>query len=279
MKDEKIQVRRRELKFAARTVTNIWEEVPSMHNPFLAESCRCHGYDLLELARKKSFLDVLYLLFRGEFPSVEQVQMLEALMIGLINPGPRHPATRAAMNAGVGKTNSVHILPIALSVLGGAYLGGEEVEAGIRFIRQNQNTEATLIAEELLATRKRTEGDCHVAPGFGSRFGGIDPVPQNLAALLYSLSACGKALRWGADFVHVLNKRGMGWLTTGVAACVFCDLGFHPQAGAGLFQIFCAPGLLAHGLELASPYKSITAMPFLDAEHYVIAPKAKKRNS
>ncbi|MBI5559533.1 MAG: citrate synthase [Deltaproteobacteria bacterium] len=278
MGDEKIQVRRRDLKFATRTVTKIWEEVPSAHNPFLAERCRCHGYDLFGLIRTRSFIDVLYLLFRGELPSPEQAQMIESLMIGLINPGPRHPATRAAMNAGVGKTNSVHILPIALSVLGGAYLGGEEVEAAIRFIRQNQSREAALVAEELLATRNNGEGDCHIAPGFGSRFGGIDPVPQELAVLLCSLPACGKALRWGTDFVNALGREGMGWLASGVAACVFCDLGFQPQAGAGLFQLFCAPGLLAHGLELASPYKSIAAMPFLDEEHYVIAPEAKKRN-
>ncbi|MFH1217754.1 MAG: citrate synthase [Pseudomonadota bacterium] len=278
MIDKKIKVRRRDQKFTTRTVTKIWDEVPAAHNPFLAESCRCHGYDLLELAKKRSFPDVLYLLFRGELPSVEQAQLLETLVIGLINPGPRHPATRAAMNAGVGKTNSVHILPIALSVLGGAHLGGEEVEAAIRFIRQNQNKEATMIAENLLSTKKKSEGDCHVAPGFGSRFGGIDPVPQKLAAMLSALSGCGKALKWGTEFADVLHKEEMGWLATGVAACVFCDLGFQSQAGAGLFQLFCAPGLLAHGLELAGPYKSITAMPFLDEEHYVIAPEAKKRN-
>lgn len=265
------------MKFASRTVTKIWEEVPAAHNHFLAERCRCHGYDLAELAKKRNFVDVLYLLFRGELPTTAQAQMLETLMIYLINPGPRHPATRAAMNAGVGKTNSVHILPIALSVLGGTHLGGEEVEAGIRFIRQHQYADAALVAEKLLAIKESSEGDCHIAPGFGSRFGGIDPVPQQIAALLYSLSGRGKALQWGRDFVHTLNMEGMGWLATGVAACVFCDLGFQPQAGAGLFQLFCAPGLLAHGLELASPYITIAAMPFLDEEHYVIAPEAKKR--
>ncbi len=265
------------MKFASRTVTKIWEEVPAAHNPFLADRCRCHGYDLAELAKKRNFVDVLYLLFRGELPSPAQAQMLETLMICLINPGPRHPATRAAMNAGVGKTNAVHILPIALSVLGGAHLGGEEVEAGIRFIRRHQHAEAAVVAKKLLASRENSEGDCHIAPGFGSRFGEIDPVPQQMAALLYELSGRGKALQWGRDFAHSLIKEGMGWLATGVAASVFCDLGFLPQAGAGLFQLFCAPGLLAHGLELASPYTSITAMPFLDEEHYVIAQEAKKR--
>jgi citrate synthase len=66
----------------------------------------------------------------------------------------------------------------------------------------------------------------------------------------------------------------MGWLSTGVAAAAFCDLGFHPRVGAGLYQLLCAPGLLAHGFELAN--KPITAMPFLDEEHYVIDQNAKK---
>jgi citrate synthase len=60
----------------------------------------------------------------------------------------------------------------------------------------------------------------------------------------------------------------MGWLTTGVAAAVFCDLGFQPKIGGALFQLLGAPGLAAHGLELAN--KPITAMPYISDENYVI---------
>jgi len=271
------QVRKRDIAFARHIVTKIWQEVPSEDNPYIASTCKCHGYDLLELSEKCSFAEVLYLLLLGELPNPNQAKLLETLMVGLINPGPRHPATRAAMNAGVGKTDPTHFLPIGLSVLSGAHLGGKEVEESMRFLRHNQkNVPEKVVVDLLQDSSLHTEGDRHIAPGFGSRFGSIDPLPRKIASLCAPLAEKDKALNWGLDFAEALSKRNMGWLSTGVAAAVFCDLGFHPRAGGGLFQLINAPGLLAHGLEMAN--KSISAMPFLDEDHYIIEPEAKKRH-
>ena len=274
------KVQKRPRKFTNRSITRIWDEQASEHNPFLAEHCRCHGYDLLELMRQCSFPEVLYLLFRGELPTKEQSRLLETLMIAFINPGPRHPATRAAMYAGIGKTNTSRILPIASSVLGGAHLGSEEVEAAMLFLKRNYRSAPAHIVGDLierLPEGEAKQGDFHVAPGFGSRFGGIDPLPRKIAAILADMSESTSALHWGCSLVTELTPYNIGWLVPGVAAAVFVDLGFLPQAGAGLFQLICSPGLLAHGLELACPYTPITAMPFLDEEHYIIEPEARKR--
>lgn len=275
MTKQKIHVRKRNEQFTDRTVTRIWQEEPLLENPYLAEKCRCHGYDILELAKKRSFVDVLFLLFQGELPDKNQEKLLEVLMISLINPGPRHPATRAAMNAAVGKANPAHILPAGLAVLSGAHLGGEEVLMAMRFLRKNCRKNAAECANERLSLSRPDEGDWHIAPGFGSRFGGIDPIPQQIGDLLSDFSATSKAFTWGQEFVAAIRPHGMGWLDTGLAAAVFCDLEFHYRAGAGLFQILRAPGILAHGLELAN--KPRTAMPFLDEEHYVIAEQARKK--
>ncbi|OGQ97271.1 MAG: hypothetical protein A2521_16005 [Deltaproteobacteria bacterium RIFOXYD12_FULL_57_12] len=276
MNDDRTIVEKRDIVFASRTVTKIWEEVPSPANPYLADCCRCHGYDILELAASRSFPETIFLLFQGELPTRPQAELFETLMVGLINPGPRHPATRAAMNAGVGKTSPVHILPIGLTVLGGSVNGGEEVEAAMRFIRKNSaNDPAVLVAELMDSAGESGDGDLHVAPGFGSHFGGIDPMPAGLADLLLGLPGSGNALAWGSDVARLLADHNQGWRTTGIAAAVFCDLGFLPRVGIGLFQLLCAPGLLAHGMELYP--KPIHAMPFLDKEHYVIAEEARTR--
>jgi citrate synthase len=92
--------------------------------------------------------------------------------------------------------------------------------------------------------------------------------------LLATLPGNGDTVAWGTAFVEALTPHGLGWLGPGIAAACLRDLGFSPWAGAGLFQLICAPGILAHGLELAD--KPITAMPFLDEEHYVIAAEARK---
>ena len=266
-KDSKPVIKSRHEAFVDRVATRIWQEVPTAHNPYIAESCQCHGYDTLELARKRSFSDVIFLLQIGELPTAPQSQLFETLLVSLSNPGPRHPATRAAMNAGVGKTDPALILPISQSVMSGDYLGGGEVSTSMAFLRENRKNVPDQVARELIAHNKRPdEGDWHIAPGFGSRFGGIDIVPERIASLLMTLPGKGSTLDWANEFVKPLREHNLGWLSTGVAAAVFLDLGFHPRAGAGLFQITSSPGLLAHGLELAN--KPRTALPFPDDDHY-----------
>lgn len=264
------RVRSRNEPFVERTATRIWSEQPSADNPYIATHALCYGYDLFELMDKRSFVDVFYLLFRGELPTKSDAQLLQSLMIALINPGPRHPATRAAMNVGVGKTDPAHILPIASAVLGGDYLGGGVIESSMRFLRKQQNTDPQDFAHSFLLQHKppqNAEAE-KLIPGFGQRHGGIDLLTKNIATQLLKLDAAGKALQWGSELAAQLEAEGFGWQVTGLAAAVFADLGFHPRAGGSLFQLLGAPGLVAHGIELAN--KPITAMPFVSDENYVI---------
>ncbi len=263
------KVERRDEQFAEKVATKIWLETPSQDNSYLTEEAYCHGYNLMELMEKRSFVDVLYLLHRSELPSKAEAELLEQLMIALINPGPRHPATRAAMTAGVGKTDTQHILPIALSIYGGEHIGGAAIEPAMRFLRKHRRKSPQEIVEELFTNNQPpTEGDWHIAPGFGSRFNGIDPMPAKIAKQLLKLNGAGDTLRWAELFVESLTSHNQGWLITGIAAAVFTDLGFSPRAGAGLFQLFAAPGLLAQAVELSG--KPVTAMPFPKDEDYVI---------
>ncbi len=269
MKREQHQVISRNESFAQRQRTRIWQETPDKENPFVAESCLCHGYDLLELMEKRSFIDVLFLLFQGELPNSDKEKLLESLMIALINPGPRHPATRAAMLTGVGKTDPVHILPISLSILGGNHLGAGEIEGAMRFLRTQIKKDPVQVAQEILSQQESPEtGDWHPAPGFGNRFGDIDSLSCQMATQLAKLPGAGPVLAWGNIFSEALHPHKMGWLATGLAAAVFSDLGFQPRMGGGLFQLLCAPGLLAQGLELTN--KPITAMPFPKDEDYIL---------
>lgn len=264
-------VRSRNEPFVERTATRIWHEQVSADNPYIAANVLCHGYNLLELMEKRSFVDVFYLLFRGDLPTKAEAQLLQALMIALINPGPRHPATRAAMNAGVGKTDPVHILPIASAIMGGEFQGAGEIEKAMRFFRKQKNADPQAIAESFVEQQKLPEPDSDIEsflPGFGQHYGGVDLLAKKIAMHLASLDGAGSALHWGCQLAEQLEPRGIGWLNTGIAAAVFSDLGFQPRAGGSLFQLLSAPGMVAHGLELAN--KPITAMPFVSDENYVI---------
>lgn len=257
------RVTRRNDAFVDKTETRIWSETPSDSNPYLSQQNLCHGYDIIELASKRSFTDVLYLLFRGELPDKNESRLLQTLLILFINPGPRHAATRASMTAAVSKADPGHLLPISLSLLGAADVG-----ESIRFLRGAKRKPATDLAAELIAEMEpESDGDLIISPGFGSCYGSIDEISLKYAETLLECPGKHDTLEWGMEFAATLNKSNMGWLTTGVVAAALSDLGFRPNAGVGLYQTLSAPGLLAHGLELAN--KPLTAMPFISDDNYV----------
>ena len=119
--------------------TQICLEIPDNTNPFICSEQYLAGYNTLSLAKSSYFVDVLLLLFNLDLPLKHEKHLLETLMIGLINPGPRHPATKAAIAAGLSKTNPEHILPIAASTIGGERGGAKEVFLSHQFIKQHLN--------------------------------------------------------------------------------------------------------------------------------------------
>lgn len=260
------KVKTRNEAFVEKTETRICYEEPSDDNPYITKNSHCHGYDILELAKKRSFVDVLYLLFRGELPTPENSKILEHLMIALINPGPRHPATRAAMNTAVGKTDPAHILPIGLTIMGGQHAGASEVEPAMRFLRKHRKKPVKDVIESLV--KEKISSENLLTPGFGSKFGSIEILPQKFVEQILQLPGDHQTLIWANEFCIKVNALNIGWLPTGLAAAVLSDLGFQPRTCIGIFQLLSAPGLLAHGMELAN--KPVTAMPFISDENYVI---------
>lgn len=259
-------VKRRDDVFASKSKTKIWLEKSSDDNPYIAETSFCHGYEIFDLMENCSFVEVLFLLFKGELPSIEQATLLEKLMIGLINPGPRHPATRAAMNTGIGKTNPVHILPIAATIMGGERDCAGAVECCMRFFRKQFRLPVAHSLDQIRYPLEKQQWS--EIPGFGQVYGGIDLQAEKLASYLNTLDAAGEVLKWGGQFSRSLQSYGAGWLNVGVAAAVFGDLGFHPKLGGPLFQLLTAPGLIAHGVEYVS--KPLTAMPYVKDDNYAI---------
>ncbi|TQV84662.1 citrate synthase [Exilibacterium tricleocarpae] len=258
MSSTSANVRSRGEKFTPRIETKITREIPAAHNPYLVRQSRLHGYDHLELMRDHELSDVIFLLFRGELPDHHERQLFRRLMIGLINPGPRHPATQASITAGVGKTMSVNVLPIALSIFGGEFDGAATVEDAMRFLRRASRKPA----------RDCAESDATQLPGFGTLYGDPDPYAEKLLYTLVDEQA-GKILRWAAQLHEALRSGHLGILKSGLCAAVLADLGFQPRQGNGLMQLMAAPGLLAHGVEFAN--KPLTSMLFEPDDCYEVA--------
>ncbi|EWH11180.1 hypothetical protein DS2_04965 [Catenovulum agarivorans DS-2] len=251
--------------YAKKLSTKIWYEVADEQNPFVAKENYLFGYPYEQLLAKKSYLEMLYLLFTGNLPNSEQKQLLQILFKGLMNFGPRDSATRASMLAGIGKSSPEHILPTGLLAMGGTY-GAAEVEHAYLLIEKMAKVEPKEAADSLL--HSMTADSPRVAPGFGSIYGEIDARTHSLLLKLIELSPDSKIFQWTEMLCQQLHKHNFGIVPTGLTAVVCLKLGIGARESIGLYQLARAPGLLAHGME--QTHKPLTAMPLLEDENYVL---------
>jgi citrate synthase len=117
-----------------------------------------------------------------------------------------------------------------------------------------EDGELVAAAARVLEAR-RTAGD-KVVPGFGHRFHPVDPRVAPLYELLEGAEAKGairgRYARIGRAVEEAL-KLHKGKLIPmnidGITAVVFCELGFEPELGRGLFILSRSVGILAHAWE------------------------------
>lgn len=235
-----------------RVRTRIWMEEPEPGNPFATQAAYCHGYDVFgQMVGAVRWVEMLYLLFRGEAPSAAQSRMLETMAVAIANPGPRDPAVHAAMCAGVGGSVAASALMAALAVGAGQYTGAREVFAAM------QAWEAC--GTDIAAWRRFMEAPradvasawpaCEHVSGFDLHASTTaTPVLQTLQALC----ADGRPTRvaWLMAHREALEALADAPLSmAGVAACALSELGFSPAQGEMLHLLLRLPGAAAHALE------------------------------
>jgi citrate synthase len=233
--------------------TRIWQEEAEPNNAFAALSCHCHGYDVYgDLLVHASWIEYLFLLFRGEAPSAQQAKLLEGLAIALANPGPRDAAVHAAMCGGVGGSTSASCLMAALAVGAGASGGAREVFNAM----EDWQTRGTDLALWQTGLRvKPVDDPTDVWPVAGHPAGfdpyGVrctGPVLQTLAHL--SVLDCASSLAWlQANRIVLETAAGLPLAMFGVAAAALRDLGCTPEQGEMLHLLLRLPGAAVHALE------------------------------
>lgn len=233
--------------------TRIWREEAEADNPFATRAAYCRGYDVYrELVGRARWVEMLFLLFRDNLPSVAALDMLEALAVALANPGPRDPSVHAAMSGGVGGSPAAASLMAALAVGAGRYGGAREVHDAM-----------TLWAEcgtDLDRWSRRLPSGCDEAgediwpspehpPGF-------DPngatTPTIVVQLLHTLAgiAGSPVLAWletNRPALEAIAKCPLA--IAGVAAAAMADLELAPKEGEMLYLLLRLPGAAAHALE------------------------------
>lgn len=246
--------------------TRIWQEEAQADNPFATHTAYCHGYDVYgQMLGRASWVDMLYLLFKGQAPSPAQARLLEALALALANPGPRDPMVHAAMSGGVGGSHAAASLIAALAVGAGQSGGARDVrlamDAWLRWdaapIGDQDARIACLIDHDMppwLATSDsgwpQREHPAGFDPHGVSTAGTVLKALQALAGM-----GVGPRLRWLGEHLGSLEAAAsMPLAMTGLAAAAFADLGFTPLEGEMLHLLLRLPGAAAHALEQQTVY-------------------------
>jgi len=222
---------------------------------------RLRGYAVEDLIGRVGFGAMVYLMTRGELPSREAAELLEAALVAAVDHGPQAPsiaAARMAVTCGVGINNA---MASAINMLGDVHGGaGEQCVAlyndiaarlGVGAAPAERMRAAAAAAVEALAAA----GIKHV-PGFGHRFHPVDPRAPRLLALVDAaaekgivggrFAGIGRAVQ---DVLAGRKKRKIPMNIDGATAVIFAELGFPPPLCRGLFVLSRSVGALAHAWE------------------------------
>ena len=227
-------------------VAQWWATAVSHMEPGVIE---LRGRPVQDLIGQLDLTSMIWLMVRGEVPTPEQAQLLQAALVAGVDHGPQAPSiaiARMAATCGVGLNSA---MASGINVLGDAHGGaGQACVDLLNLVLQLEADGATLA--EAVSTAIAA-GPRHV-PGFGHRFHPIDPRRDPLmsltAAAVRDAVVAGDHLRAGLAIEEHLSRgrRPVPMNIDGATAIIYAELGFPAPLARGLFVLSRSIGILAH---------------------------------
>jgi citrate synthase len=235
--------------------SRIWLEEPEPDDAFACRAAYCHGFDVYgDMLGNAGFIDMLYLLFKGEAPSRGQRDALDLLAVALANPGPREASVHAAMSAGVGGSPAASALMAALAIGAGGASGSRELFRAMQIWDECGTALGAWQGRLSLPNGEGADGpEVWPAPEHPAGFDPLGvstrlPVRQTLAQLV-KLDPGSRCAWLEANLAALEEASGHPLSLVGVAAAAFADLGLSAEQGEMLFLLLRLPGAAAHALE------------------------------
>jgi citrate synthase len=216
---------------------------------------RIRGYPIEQLIGAIHFPAMIWLMLRGELPTDAQTALLDAALVASVDHGPQAPSiaiARMTATCGLGLNGAV---AAGVNALGDVHGGAGQ-----------QCMELCYAVAETwdVGTSLERAVDTHLGavrgfiPGFGHRFHPVDPRAVRLLELVEQAAGAGAVSgrfvtigRAMEAWLEQRRKRLIPMNIDGATAVVFCELGFPPDLGRGLFILSRAVGILAHASEQA----------------------------
>ena len=215
------------------------------------------GYPIEELIGRVRFPDMIWLMLRGDLPSRGQSDLLEAAMVPGVDHGPHAPSiaiARMAVTCGLPVNGA---MASAINVLDDNHGGaGQQCMELYREIDTEAGKDGDLVTVATAVIERHRNAGEKIVPGFGHRFHPVDPRTAPLFALVAKAEAAGIVSGRYAAIGHAveaaisaIKKRHIPMNIDGITAVIFCELGFEPELGRGLFVLSRSVGILAHAWE------------------------------
>ena len=215
------------------------------------------GYPIEELIGRVRFPDMIWLMLRGELPSRGQSDLLEAALVPGVDHGPHAPSiaiSRMAVTCGLPVNGA---MASAINVLDDVHGGaGQQCMELYREIDTEAGPAGDLVRAATVVIERHREAGEKIVPGFGHRFHPVDPRTAPLFELVAKAEAQGVVSGRYASIgravekaLSALKQRHIPMNIDGITAVIFCELGFEPELGRGLFILSRSVGILAHAWE------------------------------
>ncbi|MGY8524432.1 citryl-CoA lyase [Paracidovorax citrulli] len=218
---------------------------------------RFRGYPIEELIGNVSFVQMIWLMLRGELPTREQSELLDAAMTAGVDHGPQAPSiaiARMAATCGVGLNSA---MASAVNVLGDVH-GGAGEQAVELYLDIARRTDEGATLEDAVAAGLAQYRDLHgkFVSGFGHRFHPVDPRAPRLLALVEQAAAAGtvngrfaRIARGIEQALGAGRSKPIPMNIDGATAVIYAELGFPAPLARGLFCLSRSVGILAHAWE------------------------------
>jgi citrate synthase len=229
------------------------------------------GYRQEDLIGNVSYPEVVYLLLKGELPSIEHGKMIDAILTACIDHGVTPPssiASRSVASGGVPLPSAVAagILSIGDAHGGAIEKGAKMLQDGI--IRMEKENKSIKEIAEILVYEHREQHRRIL--GFGHRVHTSDPRTKRLFKLAEELKIASNHTSLSKEVELELEKTHGSKLpinVDGAIAAIISDMGFDWRLGKAFFLLGRVAGLVAHVYEEQTQEKPMRKMFSIECDY------------
>lgn len=232
------------------------------------EGERIRGYELAELAQQNSFSRAIWLLLRGEMPTVDESKMFSAILTMAIDHGPGTASGQVARIVASAKTSIQAAVAAGILAMGERHVAALESAAAF-FVANQAHSDVAGLIKDLKDKKVRI-------PGYGHAVLTDDKRSTTLLNFARELKLYGQYAAFAEKVRQELNQissKPLPLNIDGAMAAILLDLGFSPQALTGVFLIARTPGLVAQATEEMTNDVGLRRLPEENIEYTGPAPR------